>query len=179
MSQNFNFEIKAYTSEHDSIREFLISQKAVFRGVDHQIDTYFPVKHGRLKIREGNIENCIVHYDRKNESGPKLCKYKIIHFKPNAPVLRRLKEILIEAIGVLTVVDKKREIYFLRNTKFHLDTVKGLGKYFEIEVIDAKEINESVFRKQCEKYLEELEIKSEQLMKGSYSDIILEIQQFT
>ena len=69
MSQNFNFEIKAYTSEHDSIREFLISQKAVFKGVDHQIDTYFPVKHGRLKIREGNIENCIVHYDRPKFDG--------------------------------------------------------------------------------------------------------------
>ena len=176
MSQNLNYEIKAYTSEHDSIREFLNKHKAVFKGVDHQIDTYFPVKIGRLKIREGNIENCIVHYDRESKSGPKRCEYSIIKFKPDDPVLRSFKDILISTMGVLTVVDKKREIYFLGNTKFHLDTVKGFGKYFEIEVIDTKKIEESVLRKQCENYLKELGIKSAQLMKESYSDMMLEIK---
>lgn len=175
MSQNLNFEIKARTFAHDSIREFLNTHKAVFKGIDHQIDTYFPVKHGRLKIREGNIENCIVHYNRINESGPRRCEYSIIKFKPDDPVLRSFKDILISTMGILTVVDKKREIYFLDNAKFHLDTVMGIGKFFEIEVINTGEVDETVLQKQCEEYLKKLGIKSEQLVKESYSDIMLEM----
>ena len=49
-------------------------------------------------------------------------------------------------------------------------------KYFEIEAIDTKKIEESVLRKRCESYLKKLGIKSEQLIKESYSDIMLEIQ---
>ena len=175
MSQNINIEIKACTSEHNFIREFLNNHGAVFKGVDHQIDTYFPVRNGRLKIREGDIENCLIHYDRDNKSGPKRCEYNIIKFKPNDPVLRRLKEILMGSIGVLTVVNKEREIYFLGNTKFHIDTVKGLGKYFEIEVINTGEADESMLKKQCENYLEKLRIKDEQLTNESYSDMMLRI----
>jgi len=40
-----------------------------FQGLDHQIDTYFNVQKGRLKLREGNIENSLINYDRKNVSG--------------------------------------------------------------------------------------------------------------
>jgi predicted adenylyl cyclase CyaB len=37
---------------------------------------------------------------------------------------------------VLATVDKHREIYFVGNVKFHLDTVEGLGTFVEIESID-------------------------------------------
>jgi adenylate cyclase class IV len=33
-------------------------------------------------------------------------------------------------------VDKKREIYFINNVKFHIDTVDGAGSFIEIEAID-------------------------------------------
>ena len=47
-----------------------------------------------------------------------------------------LKEVLTKALGVLTVVDKKREIYFIGNVKFHIDTVESLGTFIEIEAQD-------------------------------------------
>jgi adenylate cyclase, class 2 len=37
-----------------------------FIGTDHQIDTYFNVQKGRLKLREGNIENALIQYNRAN-----------------------------------------------------------------------------------------------------------------
>ena len=57
----------------------------------------------------------------------------MLHPSPNSETL---KEILIAAIGKKVVVDKQRQIYFIDNVKFHIDTVKGLGSFMEIEAID-------------------------------------------
>ena len=48
-----NIEIKARCSNQETIGEILKSKNANFKGTDHQIDTYFKVKQGRLKLREG------------------------------------------------------------------------------------------------------------------------------
>jgi adenylate cyclase class IV len=52
-----NVEIKARCVNADFIRKYLLSENADFKGVDEQTDTYFNVPNGRLKLREGNIEN--------------------------------------------------------------------------------------------------------------------------
>ncbi len=44
-----------------------------------------------------------------------------------------LKKILAKALGILVVVDKQREIYFIDNVKFHLDTVKELGTLWRLK----------------------------------------------
>ena len=175
MPQNINFEIKARNFKHESIREYLKNHGAVFNGIDHQIDTYFSVPNGRLKIREGTIENCIVFYYRVNEQGPKQCEYTILHFEQDNPVLNTFKDMLTASLGIITVVDKMREIYFIDNIKFHLDNVKGLGKFVEIEAINTGKISEDKLRKQCEEYLKKLGIKKGELIKESYGDMILEM----
>ena len=55
--EHINIEIKAKCLNQIRIREIIKSHKADFKGIDHQIDTYFKVSSGRLKLREGNIEN--------------------------------------------------------------------------------------------------------------------------
>ncbi len=64
-------EIKAHCADPQAIREILHSRNATFRGVDRQTDTYFKVAHGRLKLREGQIENYLVYYERENQAGPR------------------------------------------------------------------------------------------------------------
>jgi adenylate cyclase class IV len=49
-----NIEIKAKSNNQDWIKEVLKTHHAEFKGVDHQVDTYFKVNVGRLKLREGN-----------------------------------------------------------------------------------------------------------------------------
>lgn len=72
MSQK-NIEIKAKCSNPQFVLDWLKSEPNVkFIGDDHQIDTYFSVKNGRLKIREGNVENALVFYKRSDQSAPKL-----------------------------------------------------------------------------------------------------------
>ncbi|HFD33211.1 MAG TPA: CYTH domain-containing protein, partial [Gammaproteobacteria bacterium] len=43
---------------------------------------------------------------------------------------------LTAALGIFKIVDKQRRIYFIGNVKFHIDEVKGLGSFVEIEAID-------------------------------------------
>ncbi|HOY52721.1 MAG TPA: class IV adenylate cyclase, partial [Prolixibacteraceae bacterium] len=122
-----NIEIKARTGRGDAIRTILLEAGAEFRGTDHQKDTYFRVSSGRLKLREGNIENQLIHYRRADQEGPKQADVLLYPSSPGS----HLKEILTTALGILVVVDKTREIYFNGNVKFHIDEVEGLGHFVE------------------------------------------------
>ena len=103
-----NVEIKAKSDNHSEIKELITSINSIFKGLDNQIDTYFKVTLGCLKLREGSIDNNLIHYVRENKAGPK--QPEISLFKSNSE--STLKEILTNAIGVLTVVDKQRENLF-------------------------------------------------------------------
>lgn len=165
-----NIEIKAKCTDLEKIRAILENQQARFIGTDHQIDTYFNVKTGRLKLREGSIENALIHYSRPNQAGPK--KSEVILYK-SAPK-SSLKETLTAALDVLVIIDKKRSIYFIDNVKFHIDEVKALGTFVEIEAIDTDgSRDEKQLKTQCEHYIQLFEIKKGDLLENSYSDLIL------
>ena len=165
-----NVEIKAHCSHPQQIKNILEAQQADFKGVDHQVDTYFNVPNGRLKLREGNIENALIHYQRSNDKGPK--RSEVILYQ--APANPNLKEALSTAIGVKVVVDKQRAIYFINNVKFHVDQVKGLGSFVEIEVIDTTgRFNEKELQQQCEKYMALFQIQEKDLIDVSYSDLMM------
>jgi len=165
-----NIEIKAKCNNPITIKETLKSHNADFKGVDHQIDTYFKVPNGRMKLREGNIETALIQYNRPNQAGPKKSDYVLYHPHPDSS----LKQLLTQANGVLVVVDKIRSIYFIDNVKFHLDEVNDLGSYMEIEVIDSDDsIGEEKLLEQCQFYLNLLGIEESDLIENSYSDLLL------
>ena len=163
-------EIKSRCNDQDKIRNILKGEGAEFKGLDIQTDTYFRVPHGRLKLREGNIENNLIHYNRPNQDGPKQSSVLLYRSDPAS----NLKSILMRSLGVLAVVEKKREIYFIDNIKFHIDTVSGLGTFVEIEAIDEKgNIGKERLQEQCEAYLERFGVVKDDLVDCSYSDLIL------
>ncbi len=168
--KHLNIEIKARCSNQEKIRDSLKARNADFKGVDHQIDTYFKVNNGRLKLREGNIENFLIYYEREDKEGPKQSDITLFKSSPGST----LKPILINACSVLTVVDKRREIYFIDNIKFHLDIVEGLGAFMEIEAIDEDgSIGKEKLLAQCNEYLALFEIPQSDLVSVSYSDLLL------
>ena len=171
--KHLNIEIKAKCDKPESIRNILKSKKADFKGKDHQIDTYFKVQNGRLKLRQGNIENLLIYYLRENKSGPKKSKVILLENTPNS----NLKEILVQALDTLVIVDKKREIYFIDNIKFHIDKVKNLGSFIEIEVKDKDGvIGQKKLSKQCQDYLDLFKISKKDLLSNSYSDMLLNLK---
>ena len=166
-----NIEIKAKSNNQDAIREILKSKNADFKGVDHQIDTYFKVNNGRLKLREGKIENHLIHYQRENKEGPKQSDVTLFKSDPKSS----LKEILTKALGILIVVNKKREIYFIDNVKFHIDVVEDLGTFVEIEAIDNDgTIGKDKLLEQCQFFLDLFKISQDDLISVSYSDLLLQ-----
>lgn len=171
-------EIKARCNDPLSIETILKERNAESKGIDHQIDTYFRVPKGRLKLREGNIENSLIHYHRSNQSGPKQSDVTLFKTPSDAAAL---KKILTDSVGVLAVVDKKRQIYFIENVKFHIDEVKGLGSFVEIEAIDSentqKVMNAEELNAQCRFYIELFNIQKSDLLTHSYSDMVMDLQE--
>lgn len=133
------------------------------------MDTYFNVPQGRLKLREGNIENALIHYLREDVAGAKQSTVLLYQHQPDG----NLKQILSAALGVKTVVDKKRKIYFIDEVKFHFDEVEGLGSFVEIEAIDRDgSIGLEKLKEQCAFYINVLGIRPSDHLPGSYSDML-------
>ena len=76
-----NVEIKAICNDPSSVRSYLVNHGAIFKGIDEQTDTYFNVKDGRLKLREGSIENNLIFYNRANQTGPKSSHFNLVKLK--------------------------------------------------------------------------------------------------
>ena len=163
-------EIKARCLNQDQIRAKLKELGSDCRGIDHQIDTYFNVPSGRLKLRQGNIENALIFYRRPDQSGPKQSDVILHHTSETGTLLTLLEA----SFGVLARVDKKREIHFIDHVKFHLDIVQGLGTFMEIEAIDRDGIFDAdQLLAHCTHYMKLFDIKTEDLMEDSYSDQII------
>ncbi|MFT4605013.1 MAG: adenylate cyclase class 2 [Rhodothermales bacterium] len=170
-----NVEIKARCADHAPLRDALEGLGARCVGTDHQIDTYFPAKSGRLKLREGNIENSLIHYDRPNQEGPKKSEVTLARVPADAG----LGAVLRAGLEPLVVVDKTREIWFADNVKLHLDRVEGLGQFVEIEAIDSDgTIGEEHLLKQCRDFMELFAIAADDLIDHSYSDMVLALEKY-
>ena len=168
-----NFEFKVKVNNLESYENQLLASNPLFIGMDHQTDTYFKVSQGRLKLREGNIENALIHYDRENVKATK--EAEVILYEHQADIA--LKEILSLHLGILVVVQKKRKIYFIQNVKFHFDDVFGLGKFIEVEAIDKDgTLSKEELKEQCSYYFNFFKFQSNDLLDKSYSDMLMEKQ---
>lgn len=167
---HLNYEFKAKTDRLDEIEKLLKEENAVYHGEDHQKDTYFHVQQGRLKLREGNIENALIHYQRTDHAGAKQSDVILYQHQPDT----NLKQALVAALGIKVVVDKVRKIFFVNNVKIHLDKVEALGNFVEVEAIDkAGDRNLETLQQQCGHYIALFGIKEEDFIAQSYSDLVL------
>lgn len=167
-----NVEIKARCSDPTKIRNYLLNNGADRKGTDLQTDTYFNVSDGRLKLREGNIENNLIFYKRSDQPGPKGSHFHLVKIED----AEGLKGVLEKSFGIKMIVKKRREIYYIDNVKFHIDDVPGLGSFVEIEAgnILANKTEEELSG-QCNFYLNEFGIKEEDLVAESYSDMMMKL----
>jgi len=165
-----NFEFKVTAKDINKSEQKLLELKPFFKGEDEQVDTYYNIPKGRLKLREGKIENALIYYDRKNTADAKQSDVLLYKHQPQ----QSLKDILSLLFGVKVIVEKKRKIYFIDNVKFHFDTVKNLGTFIEVEAIDeTDEIGIQKLKKQCDKYFSFFGLNDSDYVNCSYSDLLL------
>jgi adenylate cyclase, class 2 len=164
-----NFEFKARLQDASQVRATLKRLRARFVGTDHQIDTYFCVPAGRLKTREGRLENSLIFYRRTNSARARRSNVELMLLQRRNAV----RAILAAALGVLAVVDKRREIYFVGNVKIHLDRVRGLGTFVEVEAMTRSGDVRKV-RTQARKFQKLFKVSPADIVPQSYSDLVLE-----
>jgi len=132
-----------------------------------QIDIYYKLNNGRLKIRNSSGEKSIIYYKRIEDGSERRSDFETIKVdKPDKWI--KLFDKFLER---LTVVDKHRTLYHLYNTRIHFDKVKGLGNFVELETKVVK--GKQKARKEFQKILELLKLNPEKQILNSYSDLIL------
>lgn len=165
-------EFKARMRNEKRVQAALKSLHPRLAGTDHQIDTYFRTSSGRLKLRQGKIENSLIFYRRKNAAQVRASRVLLCEFSGPGEV-QTIKSMLASALGILAVVEKVRDIYFVENVKIHLDRVRRLGKFLEVEAF-VRNGNVRGARKQAEHIKRLFGVAREDILRHSYSDLVLE-----
>lgn len=141
----------------------------------HQKDRYFLLGRKRLKLREEGNKLEMIFYVRPDKSTSKESTY----FRFLIPPLLQtsLKKLCNIFFGEKVVVVKERTLYVFKHTRIHLDKVKNLGEFIELETIFQENDTKDAFvleHNQVKKYLE---LESYQAIPTSYSDLVLKNRQ--
>lgn len=164
-----NIELKARLASLDTARRIAISLADTRLPDQHQIDTYFHCRDGRLKLREIVGERAeLIAYRRPNEIGPKASTYFLLPVE----VPEQCKEALATTLGIRSRVEKHREIYLHRNVRIHLDRVVGLGEFLEFEAVLGEEYPEAQSQKLVHELRQKFKITDDDLLDSSYGELI-------
>ncbi len=169
-----NLELKCYCPDFSKVRNVLKQIGAKKEIVKNQKDYFFELPASkknspRLKLRIEGKDKTLVYYERpdftKNKGAVADIKLYDVNDNDLFPFLEKV-------LGVKAIVEKKREVWRKENTVFHLDTVKKVGKIFEIELQKKDKINEKD-RAIFESYKQKLEPFLGKIIKGSNVDLVV------
>src|SRR5437867_2425612 len=128
-----NLELKARCPDLEMVRARAERLGAVYVGTLAQRDTFFAsARLGRLKLREvtdGPAE--LIAYRRADLASARSSDYDIYPIADPD----RLRDVLMAALGEAGVVEKRRRLYLPERTRIHLDEVRGLGDFVELETV--------------------------------------------
>lgn len=164
-------ELKARMKHVKEVKRRLSLLGAQNIGTFRQIDTYFQVSEGRLKIRETEEQESgeLIFYKRPDVSSIKSSHVLLIQVQPQETA----KALLSKLFPVSSVVNKTREIYALGETRVHLDKVLKLGTFVELEITTTGETQEIRKSKSLLADLSaKLGIRKKDLEALSYADLL-------
>jgi len=163
-----NIELKARLTDLDRARRIATGLAAQRLEPQHQIDTYFHCRSGRLKLREiDGLTGQLIWYKRPDREGLKASDYHLVAISD----AEGLKVALAGALGIRSVVEKRREIFLWRSVRIHLDEVIGLGAFLEFEAVLGPKVDETVGHAQVEELIGRFGIRPVDLISGSYGDM--------
>ena len=161
--------IKARCENPAEVESILLGLNASYQGQDLQTDTYYETEYGKLKHRQGNIENVLIHYRRTKLEEAHQTEVLLYLKNPSAATVAAV----CEGKRVQGRIKKNRKIFFIDNVKFHLDQIQGLGTFVEIEAIDLEgSVGIEILRQQCDYYKELLQIQDEDIITSAYTDLL-------
>jgi len=164
-----NIELKASDPDPDRSLQVSLEIGASDEGWLHQTDTYFRVPNGRLKLREEGAIAQLISYERSDETVARESRYRLVPVSDPTG----LKDALSDALDVLVVVEKYRHLLLWQGVRIHLDEVRGLGCFIEIEVVADPASDLSGEHRRATDLQDALAITPEQIVAFSYSDELL------
>jgi adenylate cyclase class IV len=164
-----NVEIKARAEDLADVRRRALAAGARPTATLDQVDTFFHVPSGRLKLREtADGRGELIFYHRPDATGPSRSDYAIVPTGSPGP----LRALLGDALGSRGVVAKRRELLLLGQTRIHLDEVRGLGSFVELEVVLREEQTTRDGEEIAREILDRLGISAAALVAGAYVDLL-------
>jgi adenylate cyclase class IV len=164
-----NIELKASDPDPDRSLQASLQMGASDEGWLHQTDTYFRVAHGRLKLREEGAVAQLISYERSDETVARESRYRLVPVSDPAG----LKDALSDALGVLVIVEKSRRLLLWQGVRIHLDEVRGLGSFIEIEAVADPASDLSAEHHRAGQLQDALAITPDRIVASSYSDELL------
>lgn len=167
-----NLEVKARCTDLAAVRARITTLGARLDGVQDQIDTYFHVPHGRLKLREiAGQPAVLIAYERADAAQVRASDYYLIP----APEPAVLKAGLAATLGVRGVVSKRREVHLWHNVRIHLDEVADLGTFIEFEAVLNGDIDEADSQRYVNELVGALALDQTSFLSQSYAEMACHI----
>lgn len=164
-----NLELKVKISSLETVKQFL--SFADFVENLHQKDIYYLIGGKRLKLREQKGVGELIYYVRENKKSSKESKYFLVHIPSG--LLLFTENVLALLFGEKVVVEKERGLYLYKHTRIHLDNVKGLGSFLELETVFHNNVSEDSLFREHEEVKHKLKLDSHEYVSDSYSDLLL------
>src|SRR3989339_2194513 len=160
-----NLELKIKVESHTKLINALRRINAEKKGILRQKDIYYKTGKGLLKLRiEGNSYTLIKYL--RDEKGKRWSNYELLRLEGKNP-----EKYLESFLNIEAVVEKKRKLYLYDNTRVHLDEVKGLGKFLELETLLVDGKSDATRRFDFVKQM--LGIENHEQIRKSYRNLIL------
>ncbi len=161
-----NLELKVKIKSFEKTKKLLNNINADFVKKLNQKDIYYKIKGGLLKLRIENGRQSIIKYLRDEKGKDRFSNYEFLNFDSGDA-----EKFFKSVFNIEAVVQKKRLLYMFDNTRIHIDTVKGLGNFLELETLVLRGKNDAKKRFAYIKNVLELEELPE--LKKSYRDLII------
>lgn len=167
MKKNYEIKCRLSSDNFKNIKSLLSKNGSYEYSIEKQTDIYYKVKSGRLKLRIINDKTSnLIFYNRADSKVERVSNYLI----SSSENFKELEIILSKQFDILIRVVKKREIFIKDNVRIHIDAVKDLGKFLEIEVIYD---NLAKAKIQMTNLIDNLNLNKKDFIKVSYSDLLI------
>jgi len=161
-----NLELKISVTSHQSLKEILEQIGAENRGILKQKDVYYSTPNGLLKLRIENKNESLIFYNRNEKDKNRWSDFEVLEFAKG-----KGEKFFNNLFDVEVIVKKERELFYYDDTRIHLDTVKSLGKFLELETLV---INGKVdAKKRFEKIISLLKLDESKQIRKSYRDLLI------
>ena len=163
-----NIEIKTVVRDAGELARRVEAMEAPLVWAHLQKDTFFRVPRGYLKLRQVEGEPAeLIAYLRESGSEPRASDYDIAVVEDGESLLRALTR----SLGLRGVVEKRRRLHRWRHTRIHLDAVRGLGDFLELEtVVDGITTDEA--RQEADEAIARLDLDRADFLDRPYLELL-------